>query len=111
MAGRRRSLYGGGVAKPERAFYTLDEELRLVDAGPRALALWGRTRRDLVGRRLTEVFPSVEGSPMHQSLQEALRTLRPTRLKTDSPIIGQPIEVEIYPVNGRLQVSFWPTVV
>jgi hypothetical protein len=95
------------VAKLERAFYTLDQELRLVDAGPRAQALWGKARRELVGRRLTEVFPAVEGSPMHQSLLEALRTLRPTRLTTDSPIIGRPIEIEIYPVSGRLQVSFW----
>ena len=95
------------MGKPERAFYTLDEELRLVEAGPRAQALWGKSRRELVGRRLTEVFPDVDGSPLHQSLLEAVRTLRPTRLRTDSPIIRRPIELEIYPVNGRLQVSFW----
>jgi len=97
------------VATSERAFYTLDHDLRLVNAGPRAQALWGKSRRELVGRRMTDVFPAVDGSPMHQSLLEALRTLRPTRLKTDSPIIGRAVELEIYPVNGKLQVSVWTT--
>jgi PAS domain-containing protein len=97
------------MPKEERAFYTLDEDLRLMDAGPKALAIWGKSKRELIGRRLVEVFPYADGGPVHQALLDALRTLRPMRLKTESVLLSQTVEVEIYPVNGLLQVSFWPT--
>jgi PAS domain-containing protein len=97
------------VPKQERAFYTLDDQLRLLDAGPRALAIWGRPKRDLLGKRLVDLFPYIEGGPVHHALLDAVQTLRPVRLKTDSVVLSQTVEVEIYPVNGLLQVSFWPS--
>lgn len=92
----------------DRAFYALDPELRFVSAGPRALGLWNKSWRELAGRRLTEVFPSVEGGDVHRALLEALQSLRPQRLQTRSEVFGRPVEVEIYPVHGLLQVTFAP---
>lgn len=92
----------------ERAFYQLDLSLRLLDAGPRALAIWGKSKSDVIGRHLLEVFPFAESSPVYEALVDASRTLKPKRLKADSLLLKQTVEVEIYPVNGGLQVSFWP---
>jgi len=93
----------------ERAFYTLDRDLRLLDAGPRALAVWGKSRRELIGRRLVDAFPFVQGSAMEAALTEALQTLRPVRIRMNSVVLGRSVEVEIYPVHGVVQVSFWPS--
>jgi|GEM_PF-6615630 len=91
-----------------RAFYTLDGDLRLTGASPNTLRLWGRTWREVQGRKLVEVFPFTENGPVHLALEDALRSFQPKRLRVDSQFVGKPVEVEIYPVREGLQVSFGP---
>jgi hypothetical protein len=92
----------------ERAFYVLDKELRLVTASPNTLAIWGKTMREITGRKLVELFPFADGGPTHVALVQALQSFRPVRLQTDSVFLNKLVEVEIYPVAGGLQVSFAP---
>jgi len=91
-----------------RAFYTLDPDLRLVGASPNTLRIWGKDAKEVVGRKLVEVFPWVEGGPGHRALEQALRSFRPMRLQVESLAMAKPVEVEIYPVSDGLQVSFSP---
>ncbi len=97
------------MSTAERAFYTLDRELRLVMASPNTLILWGKPAKEIIGRRLTDVFPYVEGGDVHLALAQALRSFQPVRLRTHSVVLGKAVEVEIYPVREGLQVSFWPS--
>ena len=90
------------------AFYTLDRELRILSANPTTLGLWGRSASEVLGRKLTELFPNVDGGEVHLALLEAQRTLRPARLKTHSVTYNGLVEVEIYPLDGELQVRFGP---
>jgi len=91
-----------------RAFYTLDADLKIVAASPNTLRIWGKSSKDVFGRRLVELFPWVEGGPVHEALEDALRSFQPKRLRVNSVILGQLVEVEVYPVSGGLQVSFTP---
>jgi PAS domain-containing protein len=93
-----------------RAFYTLDRDLRIISASENTLALWGKTRAEVDGKYLLELFPFAEGGDAHEGLLEALRTFRPVRLKTESVYFGGVIGVEIYPIGNTLQVSFGPGV-
>ena len=95
-------------SQTRRAFYTLDADLRLVAASPNTLRLWGKKTRDVIGRKLVEVFPWVDGGPVHEALQQALQTYQPVRLRVNSLVMAKPVEVEIYPVRDGLQVSFAP---
>lgn len=94
----------------DTAFYTLDDELRVMSANPTTLGLWGRSAKEVAGRKLIDLFPHVEGNEVHRALEEALKTLRPARLTTMSEVYGAPVEVEIYPIDGKLQVRFGPTI-
>jgi hypothetical protein len=90
------------------AFYTLDRELRLTGASPNTLRMWGKTMKELQGRKLVEAFPFAENGPVHRALEDALRTLQPKRLRVESRVLNQVVDVEIYPVRDGLQVSFRP---
>ena len=96
------------TSQANRAFYTLDPELRLVGASPNTLRIWGKQPRDVIGRKLVEVFPWVDGAPVHEALQQALQTYAPVRLRVNSVVMAKSVEVEIYPVRDGLQVSFAP---
>jgi hypothetical protein len=92
-----------------RLFYTLDGDLRFLAVGAPTLAYWGKTRKDVIGRKLTEVFPQAEGSDLLKALGEALQSLRPIRRKIGSLArTSDVLDVEVYPVNGELQVTFQP---
>lgn len=92
----------------DTAFYSLDQDLKVVTASPFTMALWGKSADDVVGRPLTDIFPSVAGGCVHRALRQALKTLRPSRLRTHSTAYGCEVEVEIYPVQAGLQVRFGP---
>jgi len=92
-----------------RAFYTVDRNLRFISASQNTLALWGKSRTEVVGKGLLDLFPFAEGGPTHQGLLEALRSFRPIRVKDRSVYLAADIDVEIYPVAAGLQVSFSAT--
>ena len=91
-----------------RAFYTVDRDLKFISASRNTLALWGKSRGDMIGKHLFDLFPFAKGGPTHEGLLEAMRTFRPVRVKDRSVYLAQQIDVEIYPVADGLQVSFAP---
>ena len=89
-----------------RAFYKLDQHLRFQSANEVALALWGKTTDQVIGRTLAEVFPQAVGSEPYEAHHSALRSLAPYRGKASTPVLGMTIELEIYPRENDLDVSF-----
>lgn len=92
------------------AFYTLDRELRVLSANATTLRLWGKSAREVTGRKLIDLFPELDGGDVHRALLDALRSLRPARLRTHSVTYAAPVDVEIYPLEEGLQVRYGPSV-
>lgn len=89
------------------AFYALDPEGRLVYVNRRAEQWWGRPREALLGRPIEAVFPAFVGTPSHQALRQAMTERRVVRLETVSVVVGQWIDLSVYPAaDGGLAVYF-----
>jgi hypothetical protein len=89
-----------------RALYKLDKDLRFVTANDVALTYWGKTLPEVSGRTLTEAFPSAAGSKPYEAHLQTLRSGRPFHSVVRSPILAEPIDLEIHPHADGLQVSF-----
>lgn len=89
-----------------RASYNLDRDLRFLSASDLVLALWGKSRAEILGRRLTDVFPHAAGSEAFEAHLQALRSFQPFRGRVLSPMLGAEIDLEIYPSADGLRVSF-----
>jgi PAS domain-containing protein len=96
-----RSMGSGG-----RAFYSVDLELRFLTVNETALGLWGKTAPEVIGRTLAEAFPKAVGSAPYEAHIQALRSFRPIRGRFSSPVLGEDIDLEIWPNATGLQVSF-----
>lgn len=91
-----------------RAYYNLDADMRFVSANATALAYWGKRAEEVIGRPMSEVFPQVVGSAAYEAHTFALHSLRPFRGRCTSPVIGKIIDLEIYPNENGVRVSFAP---
>jgi hypothetical protein len=91
-----------------RAFYNVDRGLRFLSANDAALAHWGKTSHDIVGRPLAEVFPQAPPSAAYAAHLQALRSFQRYRGVLRSPILGRDIDLEIHPSADGLRVSFAP---
>ena len=93
-----------GIGEP---FYVLDARWRFVHASRAALQAWGKEAPEVLGRHYLDAFPEAAGGPVLAALEEAVRTGRPVRLETPSPVLGRWVEVDIHPMpEGGLSGSF-----
>lgn len=88
------------------AFYLLDRKLGFLYASRRALAIWGRTQDELIGRRLVEVFPHAPGSAAYEAHRRVLRTGEEEHFEIVSPLLDHGFEVDIYPSSCGISVAF-----
>ena len=88
-------------------FYSADRQLVITLVSDGALSIWGKTRSEVVGRQLLEVFPFLAGSQIYAAHLEALKTFRPIKFTTPSRFLPGLVEVEIYPFAEGLQVRYW----
>lgn len=93
------------VLRPE-AHYRLDAEVRFLSVSERALVLWRKSRVEVLGRPLIEVFPEVEGQPKFQAHLETLASKRPFVGVVASVILDEPIDIRIAADRQGLRVDF-----
>ena len=89
------------------AFYITDRKLVISSVSQAALTVWGKSRSEVVGFQLLEVFPFLAGGQILECHLEALRTFRPVRFTTASHFLPGLVDVEIYPTADGLQVRYW----
>lgn len=94
------------IIPSRRAFYNVDAELRFLSANDLCLSLWGKTREELIGRSVLEVFPDIAGTDSYAALAQAMKTLKPFRKVVRSPVLHEAIELEVHPSRAGLAVSF-----
>ena len=90
------------------AYCTLDAELRFVAANDTLLWALKKTRQELIGAGLLELYPHARGADLHEALLRAQRTLTPQKGKYFSPIVDRWVELEVHPVGAVLQLGFSP---
>lgn len=87
-------------------FETFDSEWRFTYLNPRAEAILGCRRDDLLGRSLWEEFPDAVGSRFYNEYRRAVREQVPVRFEEIHQPSGRTHEVRAYPVPDGLAVYF-----
>lgn len=88
-------------------FYAVDSDWRFVYVNSAAARAWNVTRNELIGKRLWEALPQLDGTEIKQSLAGVIAHGSRATFETYSPVLKQSIEVVAYPLrNGGLAVSF-----
>lgn len=87
-------------------FFTVDREWRITYANHVLVRVAQRSRDELLGRSLVEVFPWFEGSLFHQEYEAALASGRTAHFEGLAQSLGVWVEVYAYPSAQGLAVYF-----
>ena len=91
----------------EIPFYRLDGAFRFVAVSDTALHEWGKSRAEMLGRPLLDVFPQAAGSASWQHHLAVARSRRPVRAETVSPVLRCWIDLVLHPDHDcGMSVSF-----
>ncbi|WP_432489319.1 SpoIIE family protein phosphatase [Kineococcus sp. SYSU DK018] len=80
------------------AFYSLDREWRFSYVNAEAERLLGRSREELLGEVVWELYPDAVGSPFEQEYRRAVATGEPVAFEAHYPL----------PLDGWFEVRAWP---
>ncbi|HET6893043.1 MAG TPA: PAS domain S-box protein, partial [Pyrinomonadaceae bacterium] len=86
-------------------FYSLDREWRFVDMNRHTESRFRRSREELIGKVIWEVYPEAANSPLFTSLHQAMDEMRPVHFELASRIApGVWFEAHAYPSPEGLTV-------
>ncbi|OLZ41324.1 histidine kinase [Natrinema saccharevitans] len=88
------------------AFYALDDEWRFTHVNDRAAELLGRSRDELLGRTVWDVFPGGMRSDLVDRYREAMATQEPVSWERYSESLEIWMEIQAYPSETGLSVYF-----
>lgn len=80
-------------------FYALDAQWRVIYVNRRGQQAWRRSREEMLGRVVWEVFPEAVGTPFYYAQQEAMRERRAVHVEAVSPVRNRWVEGNIYPTE------------
>jgi PAS domain S-box-containing protein len=79
-------------------FYSLDSEWRFTDINPQTLERFGKTREELLGKVIWEVFPHAVDSALYPHFHKAIEELTPQHFEMQSSIVANRwFEAHVYP--------------
>jgi PAS domain S-box-containing protein len=86
-------------------YYQLDREWRFTDINRQTVARFGRSREELLGKVIWDVFPVAVDSDLYTELQKCSKTMVPVHFEFASRIVpGMWFEVHGYPTRTGLSV-------
>ena len=86
-------------------FYYLDREFRFRDVNRQTEIRFGKTRSDLIGKVIWEVYPAAVESPLYPNFIKAMKDGEPTHFEYASTIVANTwFEAHIYPDDNGLSV-------
>ena len=88
------------------AFFALDRNWRFTYVNQRALDYYGKSRDELLGRSIWDVFPVAAGTMLHEQYEKALHTQCSAAFETKSVLTGRWVDVRAYPTGHGLAVYF-----
>ncbi len=74
---REQDLLESFMNNASDRFYILDEGLNIVTVNDTALKKYGFTRKEIVGRKFSDVFPSIRGTGRQETYQRVIETGEP----------------------------------
>ena len=87
------------------SYIALDRSWLITDLNERAAAILGKTRAELIGNNLWEMFPVTKESVVYQAFHQAMGTQQPAHFEAPSRVLqGNWFEVHAYPSPERLSV-------
>ncbi|WP_436347565.1 PAS domain S-box protein [Natronorubrum sp. FCH18a] len=87
-------------------FYALDDEFRFTHVNETAERLLGRSRAELLGTTLWDVYPDATNSDLEERYEEALATQEPVSFERYSEPLGVWARVQVYPSETGLSIYF-----
>ncbi|MDD5169207.1 MAG: PAS domain S-box protein, partial [Syntrophales bacterium] len=87
-------------------FYVLDMEWRFVHVNDSTLHHMGKTREEVLGRTLFDVFPGTRNSIIETEYRSAMESGEPRHLENSSLITGRVLEIHAYPGRNNLTILF-----
>ena len=87
-------------------FYALDRLWRFTHVNDAALRHMGKTREEILGRKLLDIFPESRGSIIETEYARAMESGEPRHFKNPSLITGRILEIHAYPGSEILTVLF-----
>jgi len=88
------------------AFFAVDTAWHFNYINPEAERLLGKTRAELIGRNLWQVFPDPVGSPYDEHFHRAMQIQQPAQFEAHYPPLDLWTEVRCYPSAQGLAVYF-----
>ena len=83
----------------DEAFVALDWEYRYVFVNEAMLRLTQKSRDELLGQVIWELFPQLRGSPLEERYRQAMELGRPSVSEHRSVVTGDWLEVRLYPTS------------
>ena len=87
-------------------FYALDRQWRVTHMNDTALRYFHKSREEVLGRSLLELFPAFVGSVFETELRRAMESGAPIRVHAPSVVTERTVEVFGYPGADNLTVLF-----
>ena len=87
-------------------FFSLDREGRFTYVNRACERHFGKSRQDLIGHVIWEVFPQTRGSVFEENSRRMLQEQTPEHFEGFSPIVGRWVEVHSYPSPEGISVYF-----
>jgi two-component system, sensor histidine kinase and response regulator len=84
------------------AFFTVDHSWRYTYVNHRWEVTFGKTRKEILGQTLWEVFPKIVGTPIEEDYRRAERDQVPITFEVFSPYVHRWLEVRAFPTRDGL---------
>lgn len=88
------------------AFWAVDRDWRITAVNIAAERAWGRSREELLGHHIWELFPEVVGTPNHTAILHAMRSGVPQVFYDQSPAVHAWVTGRAQPTPTGLIVHF-----
>lgn len=88
------------------AFFALDRDWRFTYVNQRALDYYGKTREQLLGHSIWDVFPTAAGSQLQEQYERVLRTQASAAFEMKSVLTGRWVDLRVFPAGQGLAVYF-----
>ena len=88
------------------AFFALDRAWRFTYVNQRALDYYGKTRDQLLGHSIWDVFPAAAGTQIQEQYEQVLRTQSSAAFEMKSVLTGRWVDIRVFPAAQGLAVYF-----
>ncbi len=88
------------------AFVALDHDWCFTYVNERAARIFGRTREELLGKRIWPKFPEGVGEPFHGAYERAMRDRVEVQFEAYYPPLGAWFENRVYPSSDGISIVF-----